>query len=142
LKPVFNIGVGDVRDHCRVAQRRLGASKATRKLQCDAEWLSSFQKIQLTHLVVELMGKVNAPAPERKKSELVESVAKLFADAADGKLEDKKLAERLNSWVPTNLREVRKSTATIAPTPRNCWRVSESKSGNIERKRLFTWRKL
>jgi len=57
------------------------------------------------------MGKVNAPAPERKKSELVESVAKLFADAADGKLEDKKLAERLNSWVPTNLREVRKSTA-------------------------------
>ena len=77
----------------------------------DAEWLASFQKIQLAHLITELLGKVNAPSPERKKSELVEVVAKLFADAAEGKLEDKKLAERLNSWVPTNLREVRKSTA-------------------------------
>ena len=40
-----------------------------------------------------------------KKSELVEILVKLFADAADGKLEDKKLAERLNSWLPSNLRE-------------------------------------
>lgn len=70
----------------------------------DAEWLSSFQKIQLAHLIVELMGKVNAPSPERKKSELVEVVAKLFADAAEGKLEDNQLAKRLNAWLPSNLR--------------------------------------
>lgn len=74
----------------------------------DAEWLSSFQKIQLTHLVVELMGKMHAPSPERKKSELVESVAKLFADAAEGKLEDKEFADRVNGWVPSNLRDARK----------------------------------
>jgi len=77
----------------------------------DAEWLSSFQKIQLSHLIVELMGKVNAPSPERKKSELVEVVAKLFADAAEGKLKDKPLAERLNAWLPSNVREVQKKVA-------------------------------
>jgi len=74
----------------------------------DAEWLSSFQKIQLGYLIVELLGKVNAPSPERKKSELVEVVAKLFADAAEAKLEDKQLADRLNTWVPSNLREVKR----------------------------------
>jgi len=77
----------------------------------DAEWLSSFQKIQLTHLVVELMGKMHAPSPERKKSELVEIVAKLFTDAAGGKMEDKQLAEQLNRWLPSNLREVQKGIA-------------------------------
>ena len=74
----------------------------------DADWLSSFQKIQLGHLVVELKGPVHAPAPERKKSELVAMLDKLFTDAAEGKLEDKQLADRVNDWLPSNLREVRK----------------------------------
>jgi ParB family transcriptional regulator, chromosome partitioning protein len=71
----------------------------------DAEWLSGYQKIQLAHLMTELMGVVHAPAPERKKSELVELLATLFADAADGKLEDKELAGRVNTWIPANLRD-------------------------------------
>ena len=73
----------------------------------DAAWLSSFQKIQLAHLVTELKGPVHAPSPDRKKSELVEMLDKLFADAAEGKLEDKQLADRVNSWLPSNLREVK-----------------------------------
>jgi hypothetical protein len=32
---------------------------------------------------------------------------KLFAEAVDGKLEDKQLAERVNRWLPSNLREVK-----------------------------------
>ena len=71
----------------------------------DAQWLSGFQKIQLAHLIIELKGQINAPAPERKKSELVEVLAKLFTDAAEGTLEDKQLAERVNRWLPSNLRE-------------------------------------
>jgi ParB family chromosome partitioning protein len=70
----------------------------------DAAWLSGFQKIQLAHLIVELKGAVNAPAPERKKSDLVQQLAKLFADASGGKLEDRQLAEQVNSWLPANLR--------------------------------------
>jgi len=72
----------------------------------DAAWLSGFQKIQLAHLIGELMGTVHAPAPERKKSELVDLLAKLFADAAEGKLENKQLADQVNRWLPSNLREV------------------------------------
>jgi hypothetical protein len=49
---------------------------------------------------------VHAPAPETKKSALVESLVKLFADAAENKLEDKRLEERVNDWLPINLREV------------------------------------
>ena len=64
--------------------------------QPDANWLSGFQKIQLAHLITELKGEMHAPAPERKKSELIELLAKLFADAAEGKLEDKPLADRVN----------------------------------------------
>jgi ParB/RepB/Spo0J family partition protein len=70
----------------------------------DAAWLASYQKHQLAQLIVELKGPVHAPAPERKKFELVELLDKLFADAAEGKLQDKKLAERINSWRPANLR--------------------------------------
>jgi ParB/RepB/Spo0J family partition protein len=69
----------------------------------DAAWLGSFQKIQLTHLITELRGAVHAPAPERKKSELVAQIAKLFTDATEGKLEDKVLAEKLSAWLPANL---------------------------------------
>jgi len=72
----------------------------------DAQWLSGFKKIQLAHLIVELKGQVHAPAPEKKKSELVDVLAKLFADAAEGNLADKSLSERINTWLPTNLRAV------------------------------------
>lgn len=72
----------------------------------DADWLSGFQKIQLGHLMTELKGAVHAPAAERKKSELVEQLSKLFADAKSDKLEDKGLAEKLNLWLPANLREL------------------------------------
>jgi hypothetical protein len=71
----------------------------------DAAWLSGFQKIQLAHLITELKGAVHAPAPERKKSELVEVLVKLFTDAAEDKMDDKHLAERVNCWLPCNLRE-------------------------------------
>jgi hypothetical protein len=71
----------------------------------DAAWLSGFQKIQLSHLITQLAGPGHAPAAERKKSKLVEVLAKLFTDAADGKLEDKELSERANRWLPSNLRE-------------------------------------
>ena len=71
----------------------------------DAAWLSSFQKIQLAHLITELWGAEHTPAPERKKSELVEVLARLFTEAAEGKLADKQLAERVNQWLPSNLRQ-------------------------------------
>lgn len=70
----------------------------------DAAWLSGFQKIQLSHLLTELLGPIHTPAPERKKSELVEQLANLFTDAAEGKLEDKSLAQRVNAWLPSSLR--------------------------------------
>ena len=79
----------------------------------DAAWLSSFQKIQLAHLIVELMGPTHAPAPERKKSELVEVLTQLFADAAEGKVQDKQLAHRLNCWLPSNLRKVKDEATEI-----------------------------
>jgi ParB/RepB/Spo0J family partition protein len=72
----------------------------------DAQWLSGFKKIQLAHLIVELKGQVHAPSPERKKSELVDVLTKLFSEAAEGKLDDKSLAERINTWLPANLRQV------------------------------------
>jgi hypothetical protein len=71
----------------------------------DASWFSGFQKIQLAHLITELKGALHAPPPEKKKSELVEVLAKLFADAAEGKLDDRQLAGRANSWLPANLRQ-------------------------------------
>lgn len=75
----------------------------------DSNWLSSYQKIQLAHLVTELKGSVHAPAPERKKSELVKELATLFTDAAEGKFDDKQLAKRVNEWLPSNMREAQKS---------------------------------
>ena len=88
----------------------------------DAAWLSSFQKIQLAHLVVELKGPVHAPSPESKKSALVEVLAKLFADAAAGKLEDKQLAERVNAWLPSNLRHTNEE---VAARPKRSRRVHQ-----------------
>ncbi|MDP1660549.1 MAG: hypothetical protein Q8L55_01430, partial [Phycisphaerales bacterium] len=78
-----------------------------RKLWCpDAAWLAGYKKCQLAHLIGELRGAAYIHAAQQaKKSELVESLAKLFADAAEGKLNDKELVERLNRWLPENLRE-------------------------------------
>jgi hypothetical protein len=77
----------------------------------DAFWLSSFQKIQLSQLITELKGPTHAPAPESKKTELVELLAKLFADAAEDKLEDEELADRVNRWLPSNFKEVKPDEA-------------------------------
>lgn len=72
----------------------------------NAAWLSAYRKCQLAHLMAELRGPVYSPAHEtRKKTELVEALVTLFTDAAEGKLEDKQLAERVNRWLPVNLRE-------------------------------------
>ena len=55
----------------------------------DALWLAGYQKIPLVHLVYELRGPAYGPAAERKKkSELVADLSQLFADAAEGRLED------------------------------------------------------
>jgi hypothetical protein len=73
----------------------------------DAKWLGAYQKFQLAHLIVELRGPAHAPAPEKKKSDLVASLDQLFKAAAEGKLEDAKLAAKVNGWLPANLREER-----------------------------------
>ena len=71
----------------------------------DERWLSGYQKIQLAHLIQELRGPVFARAAEnKKKSELVAELAKLFTDADEGRLEDAKLAAKVNEWLPSNLR--------------------------------------
>ena len=66
----------------------------------------------VAHLLAELHGSVYNPSSEsRKKSELVEVLAQLFTDAVDAKLEDKQLADRVNQWLPSNLREVNEDSA-------------------------------
>ena len=71
----------------------------------DAAWLAGYQKAQLVHLVYTLRGPAYGPAAERKrKSEIVAELATLFADAAEGRMEDGSLATRLNAWLPANLR--------------------------------------
>ncbi len=70
----------------------------------DAEWLSSYQKIQLSHLMGELKGPIYRPDDERrKKSEMVEALASIFTEAAAGTIDDAKLAERANRWMPSNM---------------------------------------
>ena len=72
----------------------------------DERWLSGFQKIQLAHLIGELQGPVFAKAAEnKKKSELVAQLAKLFTDAAEGRMEDAKAAAKFNAWLPSNMRD-------------------------------------
>jgi hypothetical protein len=71
----------------------------------DDKWLSGYQKIQLAHLIGELRGPVYAKAAElKKKSELVSDLAKLFTEAAEGRMEDAKVAAKFNAWLPSNLR--------------------------------------
>lgn len=72
----------------------------------DERWLSGYRKIQLAYLIGELRGPVYATSAEsKKKSELVAELATLFADAAEGRLEEAPLAARLNTWLPSNLRD-------------------------------------
>jgi hypothetical protein len=72
----------------------------------DERWLSGYQKIQLAHLISELRGPVYAKAAElKKKTELVSDLAKLFTEAAEGRMEDAKVADRFNAWLPSNLRD-------------------------------------
>jgi ParB family transcriptional regulator, chromosome partitioning protein len=72
----------------------------------DERWLSGYQKIQLAHLIGELRGPVYARAAEiKKKSELVSELAKLFSDAAEGRMDDAKVAVMFNTWLPSNLRD-------------------------------------
>jgi ParB family transcriptional regulator, chromosome partitioning protein len=78
----------------------------------DERWLSGYQKIQLAHLIGEMRGPVHAKAAEnKKKSELVSELVKLFSDAAAGQIEDAKLAAKLNEWLPSNLRDEPESDA-------------------------------
>jgi len=78
----------------------------------DERWLSSYQKIQLAHLFGELHGPRYAKATEiMKKSDIVTALAKLFTDAAEGRLEDT-LAAKVNAWLPSNLREVAQTDDT------------------------------
>ena len=71
----------------------------------DATWLAGYQKGQLTHLMADLRGPVYDPRQERrKKSELVEALATLFTDAAEGRLDEQNLAQRINDWLPVSLR--------------------------------------
>jgi ParB family transcriptional regulator, chromosome partitioning protein len=79
----------------------------------DERWLSGYQKIQLSHLIGELRGPVYARAAElKKKSELVAELAKLFTEAAEGRMEDAKVADKFNGWLPSNLREEPKQAPT------------------------------
>jgi hypothetical protein len=80
----------------------------------DATWLGGYQKVQLAHLLVELLGPVHAPPPTRKKSELVDQLARLFSDAAQGTLDDPAAAARLNAWLPSNLCPALDANAVIA----------------------------
>jgi hypothetical protein len=82
----------------------------------DERWLAGYQKIQLAHLIGELRGPVYAKAAEvKKKTELVSQLAKLFTDAAEGRLEDT-IAAKVNAWLPCNLREA-PQTDEAEPVP-------------------------
>ena len=81
----------------------------------DAAWLAGYQKAQLVHLTYGLRGPAYGPAAERKKkSEVVDELATLFADAAEGRVEDAGLAARLNAWLPANLRDAEPGMAVAA----------------------------
>jgi ParB family transcriptional regulator, chromosome partitioning protein len=82
----------------------------------DERWLSGYQKIQLAQLVQELGGTTYAATVDgKKKSELVAELAKLFTDAAEGRLEDAKLAAKVNDWLPSNLREPSRQVKEAKP---------------------------
>ena len=71
----------------------------------DERWLAGYQKIQLAQLIGELRGPAYRTAAEqKKKSELIAELAAMFADAAEGRLEDRELTGKFNAWLPSNLR--------------------------------------
>ena len=81
----------------------------------DAAWLNGYRKIQLAGLVGELRGlNHSAAAGRKKKSDLVEELAALFTHAAEGKLADPALVDRVNQWLPSNLRPKRMEEADKA----------------------------
>jgi hypothetical protein len=43
---------------------------------------------------------------------LVADLAKLFTEAAEGRMEDAKVAAKFNAWLPSNLRDEPKAKAT------------------------------
>jgi ParB family chromosome partitioning protein len=78
----------------------------------DERWLAGYQKIQLAHLIGELRGSAYGSAAEpRKKSELVTELTRLFTEAAEGRMEDAKVAAKFNGWLPSNLRDEPKAKA-------------------------------
>lgn len=68
----------------------------------EADWLGGYQKAQLAHLAGVLRPGSTQAAMQRKKSELVEELAGVFAKAAtDPKhFTDKQFTERVNAWLP------------------------------------------
>jgi ParB family chromosome partitioning protein len=87
---------------CRLAEElRVGVRQQWRP---DAAWLGSYQKYQLAQLIGTLRGPVHGSAAEkRKKSELVAQAQTLFADAAESRLTDPELADRVNAWLPAGV---------------------------------------
>jgi len=90
----------------------------------DSTWLSSYQKVQLTALLSDLLGPAYGSPADKKKSELVDQAAALFADGAEGRLTDTAVATRVNSWLPAKaLQPAREinipadavDTGTVAP---------------------------
>ncbi|HEX8339355.1 MAG TPA: ParB/RepB/Spo0J family partition protein [Tepidisphaeraceae bacterium] len=71
----------------------------------DAAWLAGYQKVQLCHLLASLHGRAHHPnvSDPRKKSELLDALVTLFADAASGKIEDRQTVKRVNAWLPLQL---------------------------------------
>lgn len=85
----------------------------------DGNWFSVYTKAQLAHLLTELKGAVHAPSADRKKSDLVVQLTVLFEQARDGKLEDDKLADRVNAWLPSVLRPVPDADGKSSTTERS-----------------------
>jgi ParB family transcriptional regulator, chromosome partitioning protein len=83
-----------------------------RKQWCpNATWLGSYQKLQLSNLIGALQGAAyGASAEKKKKSELVEQVTTLFADAVAGRVSDPDAASRVNQWLPAELLNLRKES--------------------------------
>jgi hypothetical protein len=92
---------------CQLA-RELGVDLRS-QWRSTASWLGSYQKVQLAGLIAALCGPAHAPSPEKKKSELIDQVDRLFADAAAGTLTDGAIAARVNQWLPEEIR------AALAP---------------------------
>lgn len=80
----------------------------------NGHWLAGYTKAQLAHLLVDLKGSVHAPSSDRKKSDLVLQLSVLFEQAREGKLDDDKLADRVNLWLPASLRPYDESTEPSA----------------------------